>query len=243
MRSSVKSRVRFPGDAPKPRSFLSFDDNVEPEEAIRRLQVNALAAHQDSMGTGNQLVEMLQRAVAQMERSHNRIQTMSTILFLVGLAVLGVGVYETVAGKQEVWAALLGTAGGITALATVFWTAPLDKVSDSVTDLVKLETAFLGYIRVIGEIDSFFQMQYLDIIGAGRNGKAKETLADAIMNTTSEMKDMMSTTLSLLDEHVAERSDAFADLQRQLADVNQRLKMLESSSLAPAAVKLAGTNP
>lgn len=207
--------------------FLILGQDIEPDEAIRRLQVNALAAHQNSMGTGDQLVQMLQRTVAQMERSHNRVQTMSIVLFVAGLAVLGVGVYETVAGSQDAWAALLGTSGGIAALATVFWTAPLDKVSQSVTDLVKLETVFLGYIRVIGEIDSFFQMQYLDIIGGDRDGDAKETLASAILNTTAQMKDMMTTAITLIDEHVTERGDALAQLQRHIDETDRRLKALE----------------
>jgi hypothetical protein len=214
---------------PSIQPFLALNADIDPDEAIRRLRVNALASHQSSMGTGDQLVQMLQRTVAQIERSHNRIQTMSTILFVAGLIVLGAGVYETVAGRQDVWAALLGVTGGIAALATVFWTAPLDKVTASVTDLVKLETAFLGYIRVIGEIDSFFQMQYLDIIGGERDGQTKETLAHAILDTTSQMKDMMTHVITLIDDHVTGDGDAVVQLRRQAEETERRLKSLETT--------------
>jgi hypothetical protein len=201
---------------------------MNPAEAIRVLQVNALAAHQSSMGTGDQLVQMLQRAVAQMEKAHNRVQTLSTLLFIAGLCLLGVGIYEGLAGGGEAWAAIIGTSGGITALAAVFWTAPLEKVSASITELVRLETAFLGYIRVIGEIDSFFQMQYLDIISDASNGQAKETLANAIRDTTTQMKEMMSHAIGLIDSHVAGQPDAFEQLQKQVADAQKRLNALET---------------
>jgi len=209
--------------------FLVLTEDMKPDEAIRRLRVNAIASHQNSMGTGDQLVQMLQRTVAQIERSHNRIQTMNTILFIAGLAVLAVGVYETFAGRQDVWAPLLGISGGVAALATVFWTAPLDKVSSSVTDLVKLETAFLGYIRVIGEIDSFFQMQYLDIIGGERDGQSKETLAHAILDTTAQMKEMMTHVITLIDDHVTVGGDAVTQLRRQAEETERRVKALETA--------------
>ena len=211
------------------KPLLTVDENTDPAEAIQRLRVNALASHQRSMGTGDQLVQMLQRTVEQIEKSHSRIQTMSMILFVAGLAVLGVGLYEAVAGRQDVWAALLGVSGGIAALAAVFWTAPLDKVSASVTDLVKLETAFLGYIRVIGEIDSFFQMQYLDIIGGERDGQARDTLSHAILDTTGQMKDMMSHVITLIDDHVAGGGDAIVQLRRQAEETERRLKALEAA--------------
>jgi hypothetical protein len=205
------------------------EENVDPRETIERLRVNALIAHQTSMGAGDQLVQLLLRTVRQMEKSHNRVQTMSTVLFVAGLCVLGVGVYETVAGNGDVWAALLGTSGGIAALAAVFWTAPLDKVSASINDLVKLETVFLGYIRVIGEIDSFFQMQYLDIISGSCEDDAKDTLANAIRDTTSQMKDMMSTAIELLDNHRGDQHELLERLQQEAAAVDERLKALEET--------------
>jgi hypothetical protein len=199
---------------------------LEHDEQIRQLRVNALAAHQKSMGTGDELVTMLRRAVAQMETAHNRVQTMSTVLFVAGFCVLGVGIYEAVRGRNNVWAALFGASGGVAALAAVFWTAPLDKVSTSITDLVRLETAFLGYIRVVGEIDSFFQMQYLDIIGGDREGTGRETLANAIRDTTTQMKEMMSHAIKLIDDTPG-RSEVVDQLRSKAEEADRRLKALE----------------
>jgi hypothetical protein len=211
---------------PDSQHLLPLSPDMPATDAIRTLQINALAAHQHSMGRGDQLVQILQGTIKQLERSHSRVQNMSTILFLAGLVVLGVGVYGTIAGGGEVWSALLGTAGGITSLAAVFWTAPLDRVSASVTDLVKLEAAFLGYIRVIGEIDSYFQMQYLDII-KNVNGDAKASLPQAIRETTAQMQSMMKTTVELIDEHVVAAKDATPELRKDVEDLGARIGVLE----------------
>jgi len=176
-----------------------------PEEMLMTLRVNALRAHQVSMGRGDELVEILKRAVEQVERTHGRIQNLSTVLFMTGMAVLGFGLYQFGWGGEgaEVWGGLgLGAGGGIAALAATFWTAPLEKMSDSVSDLVKLEAAFLAYIHVVGELDSAFQMQYLqildkDVLGKGTGGGLP---LDQVMNTTAaQVTQMMTVTLQALD--------------------------------------------
>ena len=193
-------------------------------EDLEHLRLNALAVHQRSMGRGDELVQILQRTIAQVERTHNRIQTMNTVLFVTGIGVLIAGVTMVLTGREDVWPPLLGAVGGISALAAVFWTAPLDKVSASVNDLVKLETAFLGYIRVIGEIDSGFQMQYLDIVqGNGNTG----TLSQAIRDTTAQMKDLMRTTVELIDERISSPS---SELRGELDSLRAKVQELENRS-------------
>lgn len=194
------------------------------EEATERLRLNALAAHQQSMGRGDELVHILQRTIGQLERTHNRIQHMSTTLFVVGIAVLLAGVVGVLAGRDDLMTALLGGAGGIGAIAAVFWTAPLDKVSASVNDLVKLEVAFLGYIRVIGEIDSGFQMQYIDIVRSGNGSSGATTLSQAIRDTAAQMKEMISTTVELIDERV---SSPASDLRTSVDELSNRVDELE----------------
>ena len=190
-------------------------------EDLEHLRLNALAVHQRSMGRGDELVQILQRTIAQVERTHNRIQTMNTVLFVTGIGVLIAGVTMVLTGREDVWPPLLGAVGGISALAAVFWTAPLDKVSASVNDLVKLETAFLGYIRVIGEIDSGFQMQYLDIVqGNGNTG----TLSQAIRDTTAQMSGVMKTTVELIDERISSPSK---ELRGELDSLRTKIEELE----------------
>jgi hypothetical protein len=219
----VELKVK-PDDVGAP-GLLPITPELAPDELMRRLKINALAAHQRSMGHGDELVQILQRTVAQIERTHARVQRLSVVLFVTGIGVLVAGVVAVLTGKHDLWPALLGTTGGIAAFAAVFWTTPLDKVSASVNDLVKLETAFLGYIRVIGEIDSFFQMQYLDIIATG-NGNARATLPQTIRDTTTQMREMMMTTVKLIDEHMSLPSTSITTYLKRLDDLDRRVTEL-----------------
>ncbi len=204
--------------------LLPLNLEMSPEDLLRNLRMNALLAHQHSVGRGDELVQILKRTIGQMEKTHSRVQNMSTILFGAGLIIMAVAVGLIAFGGsgQEIWAALLGGTGGVASLVATFWTAPSEKLSDSISDLVKLEAAFLGYIRVIGEVDSAFQMQYLDIL-AGQDG----SLSNVINDTMGLMKGIMELTLQLIDKHVVGQNHALSELQKQLDEMEKRLKALE----------------
>ena len=176
------------------------------------------------------MVRILERTVAQVEKTHNRVKLMSTLLFLAGLALLAAAAAAVLAGQQELWAVAVGGVGGLAALAAVFWSAPLDKIATSISDLVKLEVAFLGYIRVIGEIDSFFQMRYLDILAAPSNDEDKRALTNAILDTKNQMKDMMSHTVQLLDGYLSLPSASISELKRAHEEATRRIQKLEASA-------------
>ena len=202
--------------------LLPLEPEMPRDELLSNLRMNALLSHQISMGRGDELVQLLKRAITQMEKTHGRIQNMSTILFVAGLVLLATGVAMIAFGGsgQEVWAVLMGTTGGVTALAATFWTAPLDKMAESINDLVKLEVAFLGYIRVVGEIDSAFQMQYLDNL-ANENA----TPIDNVLNdTTAQMQKIMEHTLQLIDKHVVGQGKALSELQESVADMTEQFE-------------------
>jgi hypothetical protein len=203
---------------------LPLEPGMAREELLDRLRMNALLAHQYSVGRGDELVQILKRTIGQMEKTHSRVQNMSTILFGAGLVVLaaGVGLIAFGGRGQEIWAALLGGTGGLASLVATFWTAPSERLSDSISDLVKLEAAFLGYIRVIGEVDSAFQMQYLDIL-AGQDG----SLNNVINDTTTLMRSITDDTLQLIDRYVAGQGNALNALQKQLEEMKERLATLE----------------
>jgi hypothetical protein len=153
---------------------------------------------------------------------------MSTILFSAGLLLLVVGVYQVVLGGQgeEVWGVLLGGVGGATSLAATFWTEPLKKITDSISDLVKLEAAFLGYIRVIGELDSAFQMQYLDIL----SGKKDSVPLDRVMaDTTGQVQNIMTHTIELIDKHVAGSGSALKEMDKQIKELAKELEKLKAA--------------
>jgi hypothetical protein len=205
------------------------------DEALRRLRVNALAVHQRSIGRSDELVRILERTVGQVEKTHDRVKLLSTLLFVAGLALLAAAAAAILAGQQELWAAAIGGVGGLAAVAAVFWTGPLEQIATSVGDLVKLEAAFLGYIRLIGEIDSYFQMQYLAIVSAPESAD-KSALSGAIFQTTNEMKTAMTHGLGLIDQYVAQSGEATTELKKELDEATARIQKLEASGgQAPAS--------
>jgi hypothetical protein len=171
------------------------------EQRLAALRQNALVAHQHAVGRGDKLIEILERAIRQMERTHSRVQGMSMVLFGLGVLLIVTAAGQVVVGGEALWGALMGAVGCVASLTAVFWTAPIDKMSASIADLVKLETAFLGYIRVIGEVDSAFQMQYLDLLDQSRSAD-KPSLDAILSDTTEHVRGMMTLTLQLIDQHV-----------------------------------------
>jgi hypothetical protein len=209
-------------------SYLEINENLEPEERLTRLRINALFDHQDSVGQGKELVNILKRTIQQMEGAHSRIKNMSTALFIAGLVMLAAAVFQVFLGRegQEVWSALLGGLGGVSTLAATFWTAPLNRIAESIVDLVSLETIFLGYIRVIGEADSSFQRQYLDTLSEKDTRKMDEISSGFATQVTTAMND----TIGLIDKHLIVKRESLQDLKKQLTDLEKRLKKIEETS-------------
>ena len=204
------------------------ENQTEPDldQLIKGLQAKAISAHQDSVGRGNQLVKLLLDAVTQLKGTHSRIQNMSAAFFILGIVIMGLGVFMALFGSagKEVWGTILGAGGGLGAAVTMFYTGPLTKISNSVTNLIKLETAFLGYIRVVGEVDSAFQWQYLERLSGSQNVNIA-TIADA---TTRQMKEMMTHTMSLIDQYVAEETPSMTDLKRKLDEASAEIAALKA---------------
>jgi hypothetical protein len=73
-------------------------------------------------------------------------------------------------------------------------------------------------MRVIGELDSAFQMQYLDLL----NGSDRFSMDQVTKETTEQMKTIMSHTMGLIDQYVVGQGHA-------LSEVQKRLKALEAA--------------
>lgn len=201
----------------RPTRLLPLDVGMPREQLMQNLRMNALLSHQRSVGHGDDIIEILKNAISQMETTHRRVQNMNMILFGVGLVMLGFGIVFVFRG-QEAWGTLISGTGGIASLAATFWTAPLEKMSRSVRDLVQLEAAFLGYIRVIGEVDSSFQMRYLDILNGG-----EQDLETVTHDTVEKMKDIMTHTLVLI-ETIGNQSRSSQELKKRIDDLSTHPK-------------------
>lgn len=240
------SRDEVPDGGLPPTSEAFFRQLLEgssedgfAQSAIVSLQIAAIREHQIALGRGDTLVQLLLRTVHQLELATKRVQYMSLILFVAGLCVLAAGVYVSFfTNDRDGWSVLLAGTGGIASVVAVFWTAPVEKITNSVTTLVKLETIFLGYIRVVGEVDSSFQMQYLHQLRTGAFaetnpgyvGFSSAALAKAVEQATSQVQAVMEQSVRLLS------ADPASD-HGQLRDFAERLTRLEEFVGAPPTLE------
>ena len=210
--------------------LITLKSDMTDEERINALQSNALILHQNSVGQGEILIDLLKRTITKVEDTQKRIQFLNTAFFFFGLAVLALGIIVSLFGDSggAVWGSMLGV-GSLTSAVSLFVTTPMKRISKSIKDLIQLETAFLDYIRVVGEIDTGFQWQYIENM-AGKEGTDIEIL---INETHKSMQKIISNTMALINKYssdseyinVQEIRSKFEQLKR---DLNARLRALES---------------
>lgn len=140
---------------------------------------------------------------------------------------MGLGVYMALFGGKEASGAFLGAGGGLASLVTIFYTGPLTRIAASITNLIKLETAFLGYIRVVGEVDSAFQWQYMERIESANQDGTDIALMAA--NTAAQITSMMESTMRLIDQYVADETPSVADLRLRVEALNKSVEALKLS--------------
>jgi hypothetical protein len=212
--------------------LLTLRVNMTNDEVRHVLRANALTAHQLSVGRGDTLITFLERTVKRIEGSQKRIELLNTVFFFFGLGMIGTGVYVALFGGAggEVWGSMLGV-GGLASAVSMFYTAPMDRIAQSVRDLIQLETAFLGYIRVIGEIDSGFQWHYIETMDSkGTSGNTDISLR--VKSATDQMKEIMGTTMELIEKYTSGDSSAKTqelskNLEQMKQDFDARLSKLE----------------
>lgn len=176
--------------------------SIREDWSKENVRLAVIETHREAVGRGDKLVEILERAIRSMEETQNRLLMMNTYFFVLGMVVLAAGFFMAIFGPEgrEIWGTIFAGMGGLMGGIGIFYKNPLSAISHSLVQLVKLETAFLGYIRVIGEIDSAFQWQYLEAMTPG----ASIAISDVTADTTRQMKDIMSHTMELLHKYTAE---------------------------------------
>ena len=137
---------------------------------------------------------------------------MHIVIFLVGLAILIMTLYFgwTDISSNEIPAAnqgadwfsflrgLVGLTGGLFAIVlSQFYRSPINNISKSITRLVKIDVAFLGYLRQINQIDATFKQLYL--APSGFNLDYLEKTVDKIDNVVSSSLKQIEVYLAVED--------------------------------------------
>jgi HEAT repeat protein len=95
---------------------------------------------------------------------------MHSLVFLVGISIFAIALGGMLVDGTEdsliYVRGFLGIAGGTAGVILgIFYKSPVRNIGESVTRLVKVNVAFLGYMRQINQIDATFKQLFLDMSG------------------------------------------------------------------------------
>lgn len=208
----------------KEKTYLSIQEDMSDEKIRDRLRTNALMSHQISVGEGNKLIQLLERSLNHMETTHKWLQYMNVTLFFVGLIIIVTGLILILMDPKSNWiqSLILGGSGGGLSLVTIFLNAPMKRISSGITNLIQLETAFLGFIRAIGEVDSAFQWRYIETLFGKSGGRLDVNIDD----TKCFMIEIISTTMKLIDKYIGSGT-VLEDSKQELETMKQQINELE----------------
>lgn len=131
-----------------------------------------------------------------------------SMLMHTGVFLLGIGLFAgsilyyfgtsatSPEGVLSVPEALLGAGGGLVATYLgLFYKNPVDNIGSSVTSLVKVNVAFLGFMRQINQVDATFKQLFLDTSGFSLD-QMKETV-DQVRTVVDESLEKIQTYLAV----------------------------------------------
>jgi HEAT repeat protein len=121
---------------------------------------------------------------------------MHGVIFGLGVLVLLASLYVAFNSGFETFERYVGVgaaAGSLGTLLLLFYKDPLANIRDSVTNLVKVNVVFLGYVRQINQIDATFKQMFLAAAGFG---------IDQMKLTVAQIQDSVRTTMAEVEGYL-----------------------------------------
>lgn len=162
------------------------------EDAVRILQrqrEEALKAYSDILKSADdQIMAQFEGLVKQARAAFSMTMWMHATIFGLGVVVLCISLYVAMAQGSATFERFVGigaATGSLSMLLTLFYRDPLKNIRDSVSNLLKVNVVFIGYMRQINQIDASFKQLFLS---AGGFGTAEmqltvEQIQDAVKET------------------------------------------------------------
>jgi hypothetical protein len=179
---------------------------AEDRTKENRRQVLAEYYLEPSKRRSEQAAKILVEAVSQAERTMRLVQVLSTATFLLGVVIVGTGLYLAVKGTGQVqqYFGVFASIGGVAGIITLLIKGPLNDIQNSIANLVQLETAFTNFIWELNLNSTYIQSQYVE----------KGSIAnDVVASTIERMESAMSTALSVIALYMEEgRQRVFAHI-------------------------------
>jgi|GEM_PF-1086121 len=167
------------------------------EAAVRTLQAQrtkALDTYTKLLGDADtQIMAQFNGLMAEARAGFKMSMFMHGIIFGIGVVALGVSLYVALSQGFEMFERYVGigaAAGSLGTLLLLFYKDPLKNIRESVTNLVKVNVIFLGYVRQINQIDATFKQLFLASTGfsADQMNRTVEQIQASVKQTMDEVK-------------------------------------------------------
>jgi hypothetical protein len=150
-----------------------------------------------SLRRGKEAAEILNDTIKESKRTLLILQSLNTLVFLVGLTLLAVGLFVSVRSQDDASRVIgaLSAMGGFAGMIALLVRAPLEHIQNAMARLVHVETAFTGFIWELNLAGTFIQSRYV------KNG----ILADEeIKFTVRQIEDAMELSMRQVSLHTEE---------------------------------------
>lgn len=150
-----------------------------------------------SLKRGKEAAEILNDTVKESKRTLLILQSLNTLVFLVGLTLLAVGLFVSVRSQDDASRVIgaLSAMGGFTGMIALLVRAPLERIQNAMARLVHVETAFTGFVWELNLSATFIQSRYV------KNGILVD---DEIKFTVKQIEDAMELSMHQVSLHAEE---------------------------------------
>jgi len=166
--------------------------------AQRNSAINAYAAILKE--TDERITAQFTRRMADVQQAYHTSLWMHRIIFGIGVLILAASLVMAAAqglDSLQGWVGVGGAASGLGTLLLVFYASPLKNIDRSVSQLIKIDVIFLGYIRQLNQIDATFKQLFLATMSFG---------TDQMEKTVGEIRTTVDRTMNEIQKNVSQQS-------------------------------------
>jgi len=136
---------------------------VVSDEKVRASRQEMLAEFylKPSREQGDQAAKILKGAVKEAKRTLGLLQWLNVIVFIAGMIILVGGLYVSITNENARVAGALAGIGGFAGVIGLLINDPLNRIQNSLSNLVQLEAAFTSFIWELNLNSTYIQSQYV----------------------------------------------------------------------------------
>lgn len=160
---------------------------------------NAINAYAEILkDTDERITKQFTVRMNDVQEAYHTSLWMHRIIFGIGVLILSASlVVALIAGLNTLqgWIGIGGAASGLGTLLLVFYASPLKNIDRSVTQLIRIDVIFLGYIRQLNQIDATFKQLFLSTMSFGidQMGKTVGEIRTTVDRTMAEIQENLFT--------------------------------------------------